>query len=343
MRESEARLREAQRIAHIGNWERDLLTNTLSWSEEIFGIFEIDRGHFAGSYEAFLAAIHPDDRARVSDSYARSLQARQPYEITYRILLPDRRIKHVQEDCITYYSPEGTPLRTVGTIQDITDRRRLEEQLRQSQKMEAIGQLAGGVAHDFNNILAATMMNLDLLREKPHLDPETRDALKELKTEAGRAAGLTRQLLMLSRRSVLKIRPLDLDELVANLLKMLGRLLGEHVTLAFERTTALPSVEADPGMLEQVLLNLTVNARDAMPRGGRIALATEAVEIDSERAASHPDRRQGQFVRLSVSDTGCGMDAGTLKRIFEPFFTTKEAGKGTGLGLAGLQGPRIGV
>ena len=201
---------------------------------------------------------------------------------------------------------------SLAIIENITERKQLELQFLQAQKMEAIGHLAGGVAHDFNNILAALMMGLELLREKEGLDRETRISLKELEAETKRAAGLTRQLLMFSRRSVLEVRVLDMNEVVANLLKMLGRLLGEHVKLVFERHSALPVVEADAGMLEQVLMNLVVNARDAMPRGGRITLATEPVEFAAQQIAANPARRAGRFVCLAVSDTGCGMNAGTL-------------------------------
>jgi CheY-like chemotaxis protein len=158
----------------------------------------------------------------------------------------------------------------------------------QPQKLEAVGQLAGGVAHDFNNILAATMVNLDLLQMNEHLDPETRAGLTELKRYAERAAGLTRQLLMFSRRSVLETKVLDLNEVVDNLLRMLGRLLGEHIKLVFERSSNLPAVQADAGMLEQVLVNLTVNARDAMPKGGRITISTSTAEFSEAEAAEEP-------------------------------------------------------
>lgn len=182
------------------------------------------------------------------------------------------------------------------------------------------------------------MMNFGLLRENPNLDQETQEVLAELEKATQRGAGLTRQLLMFSRRSVLEIKVLDLNELVANLLRMLGRLIGEDVDLQFQRKTALPAVEADEGMLEQVLMNLCVNARDAMPHGGHISLSTETIQISKEHTAAHLNRRPGSFVCLSVSDTGCGMDAATLQRVFEPFFTTKEVGKGTGLGLATVHG-----
>jgi PAS domain S-box-containing protein len=225
-----------------------------------------------------------------------------------------------------------------GTDRDISERKRLEAQFRQAQKLEAIGQLAGGVAHDFNNILAAILMQLGLLQMHPALDEDSRHALKELETGARSAANLTRQLLMFSRRSVLEVRPVNLNELIANLLKMLGRLIGEHITLRLEATAALDTVEADPGMIEQVLMNLVVNARDAMPKGGDILITTRRMRLDASEVAANPERRVGDFVCLSVADCGCGMDADTLKRVFEPFFTTKAPGQGTGLGLATVHG-----
>ena len=222
-----------------------------------------------------------------------------------------------------------------GMDRDITERKRLEAQLRQAQKLEAIGQLAGGVAHDFNNILAAIMMHLGLLQMNPDLDDETQCVLKDIDAEARRAAGLTRQLLMFSRRSVLSLKPVAVNDIVANLLKMLTRLIGEHISLRFDSGTGLPLVEADAGMIEQVIMNLVVNARDSMPKGGRITITTTVSEPNNDRAR---DLGGGQFLCVAVSDTGCGMDAATLKRMFEPFFTTKEIGKGTGLGLATVHG-----
>ena len=216
--------------------------------------------------------------------------------------------------------------------------REAQDQLRQSQKLEAIGQLAGGVAHDFNNILAAMMLQLGLMRLGMTLDPETREGLAELEVGAKRAATLTRQLLMFGRRSMLEIKNLDTNGVVENVLKMLRRLLGENINLSFQPAAGLPAVEADTGMLEQVLVNLSVNARDAMPKGGQLTISTEAVEVPNHRERPHPAARPGRFVCLTVADTGCGMDEPTLKRIFEPFFTTKQVGKGTGLGLATVHG-----
>lgn len=236
------------------------------------------------------------------------------------------------------YGPDGGVAGYRGMDRDVSERKRMEMQLRQAQKMEAVGLLAGGIAHDFNNILAAMMINLGLVQMGEGLDPEIRKALEEIDGDARRAADLTRQLLMFSRRSVLAVRPLDLNDVIANLLKMLGRLIGEQIELHFQPRTGLPSVSADAGMLEQVVMNLVVNARDSMPNGGSVAITTTQVELTEADLPGGPDRRCGRFVCLSVSDTGKGIEPAALKRIFEPFFTTKAPGTGTGLGLATLHG-----
>ena len=233
---------------------------------------------------------------------------------------------------------DGLITHFLAVKEDITERKALEEQIRQAQKLDSIGQLAGGVAHDFNNILAAIMMRLDFLQQNPSFDEETQKSLAELTVAAKRAARLTRQLLIFSRKSILDVKVLDLNEVVANLLNMLDRLIGEHITVRFDRRAALPAVEADAGMLEQVVMNLAVNARDAMPHGGKMTISIEPVQIDEEQVKGNIKKRIGQFVCLSVTDTGCGMDEDTIKHIFEPFFTTKEVGKGTGLGLATVHG-----
>jgi len=219
-------------------------------------------------------------------------------------------------------------------IQDVTNRKQLEQQLLQAQKMEAIGQLAGGVAHDFSNILAATMMHLNLLQRVPELTLSMKDSLRELEAENKRAIGLTRQLLLFSRRQAMQISTIDLNELLANLLKMLKRLIGEHIELTFNRSEDPLWIEADAGMIEQVVLNLCVNSRDAMPHEGRLIIDAFETNLGSTKALGDSESRSGAFIRLSVRDTGCGMNEATLEHIFEPFFTTKEEGKGTGLGLA---------
>jgi two-component system cell cycle sensor histidine kinase/response regulator CckA len=221
---------------------------------------------------------------------------------------------------------------------DITERVGLETQLRQSQKMEAVGQLAGGIAHDFNNLLTLIRGYCELIQFKPDLPADINSHIDQVSQACERATNLTRQLLTFSRKQVMQLKPLDLNELVNNLTKMLQRLLGEQMTLELKMQRQLPAILADAGMLEQILVNLTVNSRDAMPRGGKLIIETMVREIDPEYCRLQPDARAGLFVCLMVTDSGFGMDTATMARIFEPFFTTKEVGKGTGLGLSTVYG-----
>jgi PAS domain S-box-containing protein len=284
-----------------------------------------------------FARAHPDDYADLIASIRQSAQNLTPWVHEFRTKFPDGTVRWFSGSSLPEREADGSTI-WHGFISDATERKALEEQLRQAQKLESIGQLAGGVAHDFNNILAALMMNFSLLQQDPHLDPETQETLEQLMTEATRAATLTRQLLMFSRRSVMAMKVLDLNGLLTNLLKMLGRLIGEHITVCFERCESLPMVEADAGMLEQVIMNLAVNARDAMPKGGLLTFKFGSLQVGPERIQGNPEVQPGLFVCLSVADTGCGMDEATLKHIFEPFFTTKQVGQGTGLGLATAYG-----
>jgi two-component system, cell cycle sensor histidine kinase and response regulator CckA len=221
---------------------------------------------------------------------------------------------------------------------DVTDMLNLEAQFRHAQKLDSIGQLAAGVAHDFNNILTVIQGYSDCLLASRAGGSPAMKGLKEISDAAHRAAALTRQLLMFSRKQILQPKVLDLNTVLQNLANMLMRLLGEDVRMESSYAVNLPRIEADTGMLEQIVMNLAVNSRDAMPRGGQLSLGTACVEIDAGYASQHPGSRPGTFVCLTVTDTGCGMDRQTLDRIFEPFFSTKEVGKGTGLGLATVYG-----
>ncbi|HTD23044.1 MAG TPA: ATP-binding protein [Terriglobales bacterium] len=227
---------------------------------------------------------------------------------------------------------------TEGTVVDITERHRLEEMLRQSQKMEAVGRLAGGIAHDFNNLLTVIMGYGGSLRDRLKHDDEAREQAKRIAQAADKAAALTRQLLAFSRMQLLEARVINLNNLVVNLEKMLHRLIGEDIELITRTTLGLRRVKADPGQIEQVVMNLVVNARDAMPEGGTMTLETANVDLDENYAATHAGVIPGAYVMLAVSDTGTGMSAETQAQIFDPFFTTKEMGRGTGLGLSTVYG-----
>ncbi len=233
---------------------------------------------------------------------------------------------------------EGQLAGILGICRDVTERLSLEQQLRQAQKMEAVGRLAGGVAHDFNNILTAITGYADLLLEDLGTSDRRRDDIAEIRKAAERAAGLTRQLLAFSRQQVMQAQVLDLNALVADTQNMLGRLLGEDIALVTRLDPALGAVKADPGQLEQVIMNLAVNARDAMPGGGKLTIETANAELDDTYVREHFPARPGSYVMLAVSDTGTGMSDEVQSHLFEPFFTTKEKGKGTGLGLATVYG-----
>jgi two-component system, cell cycle sensor histidine kinase and response regulator CckA len=221
---------------------------------------------------------------------------------------------------------------------DISGRLHLESQLRQAQKMEAIGHLAAGVAHDFRNILTVIQGHANLRLLTPNLDPKLAESLTQITEAVERASNLTRQLLAFSRKQIMQMEVVSLNQVVENLTSMLARLIGEQVTLKCRFFDDLPCIEADVCSMEQVILNLAVNARDAMPGGGQLVIATSYIQLDSDYAANHPEASAGEYVCLTVRDTGCGMDESTKERLFEPFFTTKEVGKGTGMGLATAYG-----
>ncbi|HEY3861494.1 MAG TPA: ATP-binding protein [Verrucomicrobiae bacterium] len=221
---------------------------------------------------------------------------------------------------------------------DITERLNLEAQLRHSVKMEAVGQLAAGVAHDFNNILTIIQGHAELLMQTPNLTPRGENSARQVAAAAERASQLINQLLMFSRKQVMQQRQVNINEIIRNISPMLHGLVGEHVVFEFDAAPDLPALSVDVGMMEQVLVNLVINARDAMRGGGRLNLATSQQTLEPVATVLNPEARPGNFLCLTVADTGCGMDAGTLSHMFEPFFTTKEPGKGTGLGLATVYG-----
>ncbi len=282
--------------------------------------------------------VLPEDRERIGNEAARDRAAGlRRTRRDYRVRTADGSVRCLEERTSVAEERGGRVVRQ-GIIIDVTEQRQLAAQYLQSQKMEAIGQLAGGIAHDFNNLLQVISGFAGLaLDDLPEGAPVRRE-LTEIETAAERATRLVRQLLAFSRRQPMERRPIDLNGTVGAMLSMLQRVIGEHIELDFTAGTAVPAVEADPGQIEQVLVNLCVNARDAMPDGGRIAIATSAFEIDEEFVAQHRWARTGRFAVLAVSDTGPGIPPEVREHIFEPFFTTKEVGHGTGLGLSTVYG-----
>ena len=332
-------LEKAQEVAHIGSWVAEIDgSNRLGWSTESHRIFGVPVGQFAGTSGAFFELVQGDDRPAVRAATDAAIAGVKPYDVEHRILRREGTTRWVHEKADILRDADGRAVRMVGTVQDITDRRLLEEQLRQAQKMEAIGRLAGGIAHDLNNALTAIAGYAELALGEVDATHPARTDVEEIRRAAERAGSVTRQLLAFSRKELLEPRVFSLSDTVVNIARMIGRLLGPDVEVHTAAAPGLPPILGDPGQVEQALINLAVNARDAMPLGGRLDLFTSIEDVDEAFARSHVPMAPGRWVVLRVSDTGHGMSNETQVRIFEPFFTTKDVGKGTGLGLSMVYG-----
>jgi len=352
-KKAEERLKLALAATQMGVWEWEVQTDKLFWSPECYAIHGLK--HFDDARSAFWEALHPEDAARAIKEFASAIAGQTTYNAEFRIVHPGGEVRWVAMLGKSSYDKNGNPLRAIGTIQDITERIQVEEaqvqledQLRQAQKMETIGRLAGGIAHDFNNLLTVIQGYCDLILAKMAGDNPMRTKLEQIQKAGKRATTLTRQLLAFSRKQMLSPVVLDLNNLITNLQDMLERLIGEDILLTVLLQPDLWPVTADSSQLEQVIMNLVVNARDAMPTGGLLTIETSNVyrddvhhngSIKSESAkAAQSEALTGPCVMVAVTDTGCGMDEQIRAHLFEPFFTTKEQGKGTGLGLATVYG-----
>ena len=268
----------------------------------------------------------------------RSMTTGQSAEVDAKIARRDGTTFIARIRAFPTFGDDGTVTGFIEVVDDVTDQKRLEQQLREAAQMEAIGRLAGGVAHDFNNLLTAMIGYADVLLQQMVKDDPLREKVVQITYAAERAAGLTRQLLAFGRKQVLDVKVMYLNPIIADFEKMLRRIVGEDIELVSLLDSELATVKVDRSQIEQILMNLAVNARDAMPRGGTITMETANVILDEEYGKDHPDVTPGPYVRFSVTDTGSGMDNDTLSKIFDPFFTTKEEGKGTGLGLSTVYG-----
>ena len=352
---SEERLKQAVQVADIGFFDHDHLKNERYWSPELRRIAGLQNDdtlppHPSTDGSNSVLWIHPDDRANIVAAVRRAHAPQSDgfYAVEYRFIKPGGEVRWLKVRSQTFFQGEGDarhPVRTVGGAQDITDQKvaeadriRLQEQLTQAQKMESVGRLAGGVAHDFNNMLSVIHGHVELALHAAGPDDPVRSDLEEIRAAARRAADLTRQLLAFARRQVVAPRVLDLNAAVQGSLGMLRRLIGEDIEFIWTPSTEAGRVRIDPSQVDQVLTNLVANARDAIDGVGRVTVQTRGVVLSSADCFGRDGVAPGAYAVIDVTDTGRGMDAGTVAHLFEPFFTTKPVGRGTGLGLATVYG-----
>ena len=336
LRDNEERLRYTLSAARVGTWEMDRYSGQMRWSATMGPLFGIEPKDLPATRERLIDLIHPDDRGEVTASLLRKIDDRAEHEIQFRALQPDGSYKWINGR--SRLTDTGGSLQLVGACIDITEQKQLEEQLRQAAKMDAIGKLAGGIAHDFNNMLTAILgFGEFLLEDLPPGDPR-RPQVEEIMKAGRRAAELTSQLLAFSRRQLLQPKIVDVNSAVTDIIVMLRRLIGENIRLTANLAPDAAMVRADPVQLQQILMNLCINARDAMPQGGELTIDIANVDFDDTYSVQNFKVEPGSYVMIAVTDTGVGMTEEVRVRLFEPFFTTKRRGEGTGLGLATVYG-----
>jgi PAS domain S-box-containing protein len=338
LRAAEERMRFTLQSANVGIWDEDFSTGVVRWSELLETHYGLLPGMFGGTFDEFVGRIHPDDRESVRATIEKARKSGADFTVEHRVVWPAGTVRWLSGAGRFWLNEEGEPMRGLGISLDVTERRTLEAQYLQAQRMEAIGRLAGGVAHDFNNLLTAILGYCELLMAD--LDPgdSRKGDIAQIERAGLSAAGLTRQLLAFSRKEIIELKLLDMNAIVAGMRALLGRLIGEDVTIVLLPGPDLDAVKADRGQVEQIVMNLALNARDAMPKGGTLTIETANIELDGHHSATPLAMMPGPHVVLTVTDTGTGMTPEVQARLFEPFFTTKEVGKGTGLGLATVHG-----
>ena len=336
--ENETRLRRAEQIGKTGSWEYDILANKLTWSEQIFRIYERDKELGAPTFDTETTYYSEEDKSTLKKIITLAKTTGQENDCEYTIKLASGKNKIARLIIVPVKDNKGKVVKLNGIVQDITDKRKIEEQMVQSRKMDAVGTLTGGIAHDFNNMLGIIIGYSDISIRQLPVESGILDNIKEIKKTAQRAAALTAQLLAFSRKETVAQKAISLNDLLNDIKKMLSRIIGEDIEILMELQEDLMDIFADNGQLDQVIINLATNAMHAMPRGGKLKITTKNIFLDEQAAKNIPYSRPGRFVCLTVSDTGTGMSQEQLQHIFEPFYTTKPFGKGSGLGLSVIYG-----
>jgi two-component system cell cycle sensor histidine kinase/response regulator CckA len=337
LRSSEARLALAQSAAQIGVWDWNIVDDRSICTPEYFSLYGLPKRTIDLDFGRWLALIHPDDQAGVRANTEKALLSGTEYSVEFRVIWPDQSLHWLASKGRIFRNRVNRAIRVIGVNIDVTERKQLQEQFLQAQKMEAVGRLAGGVAHDFNNLLTVILGYTTLIQQAVSDNPTLTAQVRFVKEAAELGAGLTGQLLAFSRKQIIQPRYLDLNTIVLELEPMLRRTLGEDIIFSIHLADNPVTLRADSTQMTQMIMNLVVNARDAMPQGGQLILTTELIEMD-ENSATTLDISPGRFALLTVRDTGMGMDEQVRLHIFEPFFTTKPVGTGTGLGLSTVYG-----
>lgn len=332
---SEERFRLLARATVDAIWDWDLTSDRIWWSEGLNKTFGYNLKEMDQSLETLTGPVHPEDVTEMKASLQEAiLSGKEGWRMEYRYRKQSGDYAHIENNAFVIHDASGQAVRVIGGMTDLSEQVQLEEQLRQSQRLESIGQLTGGIAHDFNNLLTVILGNAELLEDELHSNDELRPLAEMIGKAAQRGAGLTQHLLAYARRQVLKPDLLDVNRMVRDMSGLLKRSLGEQVEIEINLKPDLWPVLADRTQLESAILNLCINARDAMPTGGSLTIETDNVQLDDHYTLHYQDLRPGEYVRLAISDSGVGIEADCLSKVFEPFFTTKEQGKGTGLGLS---------
>ncbi|HEX2855093.1 MAG TPA: PAS domain-containing protein [Opitutaceae bacterium] len=336
LRGREHRLSESQRLAHIGSWLYES-SGQANWTEEMYRIFGVSRATFTPTAEKFLRLIHADDRAAVRDWMASGLDGKKLGDLEFRRVLPGGKIRHIYARGELLHDSGNRPVGMAGTAQDVTERKELEGHFLRTQRMEVIGTLASGIAHDLNNILAPILMGAGMVKSRI-TSPDDAKLLSIMEQSAQRGADVIRQLLTFSRGAEGQRAIVQPRHLLKEIVDIVRETFPREITVVDASASQLRPVLADATQMHQVLLNLCVNARDAMASGGHLTVAAQNVDVSEEQAQANPPAKAGEFVMLSVADTGHGIPREIVPRVFDPFFTTKELGKGTGLGLSSVLG-----